>query len=131
MSGDGGIPEIDIVMCNHGMTIVIAEYKGQKCGLGRLIYINDDNVELSGIYVFEAFRKKGVAHKIVRFLLDGIAGRQLTVWCIPFVYLKHLYESFGLKSATVNMKAPLAITKKLDWCHKNYDAEVVLLYKHI
>jgi len=42
--------------------ILIAEVGGQRAGVGRLVKIDDANVELGGIYVFPAFQKRGVAY---------------------------------------------------------------------
>ncbi|MBT8233988.1 MAG: GNAT family N-acetyltransferase [Saprospiraceae bacterium] len=112
-------------------TIDIAEYNGQKCGLGRLIYIDDNNVELSGIYVLENYRKQGIAQNIIRFLLKDFQQTNKTIWCLPFKFLTPFYESFGLAQVNEVTTIPKSIAKKRDWCHENYETEVVLLYKHI
>ncbi len=36
--------------------IAIAEFNNQNAGIGRLVRINSDNLELGGMYVFDAFR---------------------------------------------------------------------------
>ncbi len=39
--------------------IAIAEFNGEKAGLGRLVKVDENNLELGGMYVFESFREKG------------------------------------------------------------------------
>jgi hypothetical protein len=39
--------------------IAVAEFKGERAGLGRLVTLDEQNAELGGMYVFEPYRGKG------------------------------------------------------------------------
>ena len=45
--------------------IAIVEVNGKKAGLGRLVVVDHENLELGGIYVLNEFRRMGVADHIV------------------------------------------------------------------
>src|SRR5262249_59979882 len=62
--------------------VLVAEHEGERVGLGRLVPIGDDVVELGGIWTDERHRRLGVAALVVRALLERAAGRP--VYCIPF-----------------------------------------------
>lgn len=110
--------------------IVIAKIKEEKAGLGRLVKIDDENIELGGIYVFPNFRRSGVADAIVSTLCKDNPYRNSTIWCLPFENLVIFYNKFGFEKGKKN-KAPTAVLQKLDWCNSgdNYDKKVVLLCK--
>lgn len=110
--------------------IVIAEFNGEKCGLGRLVQISDEDLELGGIYVFPSFRNQGVAEKIVAFLCDENDFKQQTIWCLPFEHLGDFYETFGFKLCEESSQIiPPQIRKKHQWCNTTYDKNVLLLLK--
>ena len=66
--------------------IAIAEWSSEKAGLGRLVKIDEKNLELGGMYVLPSFRGKGLAKEIVLFLLSHRDPSQ-TTYCIPFRHL--------------------------------------------
>ncbi len=110
--------------------IAIAQKAGVKCGLGRITYIDQYNIELGGIYVFENFRKMGVADQIVKHLLERL-DQNKTVWCLPFYHLLNFYEGFGFEDQKKhNYKIPEKILSKYEWCNKTYQKEVLLLAKN-
>jgi len=74
--------------------IAIAEFNGEKAGLGRLVKVDENNLELGEMYVFESFRGKGIAKETVNFLLIHVSPSQ-TVYCIPFEHLLHFYKQCG------------------------------------
>ncbi|SEE10058.1 Acetyltransferase (GNAT) domain-containing protein [Tenacibaculum sp. MAR_2010_89] len=111
--------------------IVIVEVNGEKAGLGRLVYIDENNLELGGIYVFDKYRGIGVADKIVSFLCEANTDKKSVIWCLPFEKLKGFYNKFGF---TTNLSLPpKEILKKLEWCNspENYSEKVLLLSKII
>ncbi|MBS0622859.1 MAG: GNAT family N-acetyltransferase [Verrucomicrobia bacterium] len=58
--------EVQFIHSNFDREVIaIAEVNGQKAGLGRLVTINDENLELGGMYVFEEFRGQGIARKVL------------------------------------------------------------------
>ncbi|WP_378187552.1 GNAT family N-acetyltransferase [Aquimarina sp. W85] len=61
--------EIDFIKSNFDNEyIVIAKVKNKNAGLGRLVKIDNKNIELGGIYTFPDFRGLGVAENIVKNL---------------------------------------------------------------
>lgn len=104
--------------------IVIAEIGTEKAGLGRLQKIDDDCAELGGMYVFPEFRRKGVADRIVEFLLTQARGYQRLV-CLPFDYVSHFYRRFGfveveLLSSQQPFEVPQKTREKHQWCNEFY-----------
>jgi GNAT superfamily N-acetyltransferase len=106
--------------------IAIAEVAGEKAGLGRLVAIDANHLELGGMYVFEAFRGQGVAKKIVEFLLKYAKPHQ-TIYCIPFEHLHHFYKRFGFAPCQLLEKVPTAVLEKYRWCQQTYETPTLLL----
>ena len=106
--------------------IAIAEVNGQKAGLGRLVTINGEILEMGGMYVFEDFRGKGVARKIVEFLLEHSIPAQ-TIYCIPFEYLVPFYKQFGFVPCSSFDQAPKELLEKYLWCKEKYNLPTALL----
>ncbi len=104
--------------------IAIAEEQGIKKGLGRIVTIDTEHLELGGIYVFEKFRNQGIARIIVDFLLKQATANQI-VYCIAFVHLVPFYKQFGFTSPCLN--TPKKIQDKYEWCKKNYPTPTELL----
>ena len=74
--------------------IAIAEFNGQRAGLGHLVKVDEEHFELGGMYVFEAFRGKGAAKELVKFLLTNVKPAQ-RVYCISFEHLLPFYKQCG------------------------------------
>jgi N-acetylglutamate synthase-like GNAT family acetyltransferase len=110
--------------------IAIAEVDGEKAGIGRLVSLDNDNLELGGIYVFEKFRGKGIAHKIVEFLLKSSKPNK-TIYCIPFAKLSTFYKKFGFAPCRELKEAPQDIVRKIQWCQRSYEEHVELLFKSV
>lgn len=108
--------------------VVIAHVNNEKAGLGRLVKIDEDNIELGGIYVFPNFRGMGVAHRIVDHLCKGNPFENAIIWCLPFDNLKAFYSNFGFEIYNGN-KVPEKIADRLKWCNTDnrYGKEVILL----
>lgn len=106
--------------------IAIAEYNEEKAGLGRLVKIDEYNLELGGMYVFESFRGKGVAKEIVHFLFTHIQAFQ-TVYCIPFKHLLHFYTQCGFSTCLNFAPVPSKILDKYQWCQEKYSNPTSLL----
>ena len=106
--------------------IAIAEWSTQKAGIGRLVTIGENIFELGGMYVFEPFREKGIARKIVEFLLNHTATPS-TIYCIPFQHLVPFYEHCGFRSCPDFSNVPEEILDKFDWCAKKYTTPTSLL----
>lgn len=106
--------------------IAIAEVKGQKAGLGRLVLIDEHTAELGGMFVLESYRGYGIAGKIVEFLLQHSEGFQ-RIFCIPFAHLKNFYGRYGFVPVTTDYSVPIEIAEKHRWCNQAYDRETLLL----
>ncbi len=121
--------EVSFVKSNfENEFIVIAEVNNQKAGLGRLVIIDDRNIELGGIYVFKEYRKMGVADSIVSFLCTNNPFKDRVVWCLPFENLKEFYSNFGFNESA-NIKIPNQVASKYKWCNTTYDKKVLSLSK--
>lgn len=119
--------EIEFVHSSFEKEIIaIAESHGQKAGLGRLVSVDPNHLELGGMYVFEAFRSQGVARKIVEFLLKYPLPHQ-TIYCIPFEHLVPFYGQFGFIECTNLAEVPHEISSKYLWCKEKYPTDTKLL----
>lgn len=108
--------------------IAIAEFEGQKAGLGRLVTIDEQNLELGGMYVLQPFQGKGIAKKIVEFLLEHVGPLQ-TVYCIPFDHLLSFYKQFGFTACSNLEAVPKELLEKVFWCKENYTQPTSLLVR--
>lgn len=106
--------------------IAVAEMDGQKAGLGRLVRLDSVNFELGGMFVFESFRGKGIATKIVKFLLSEILPEH-RVYCIPFEPLIPFYHQFGFMPCKELEPVPHEISTKYLWCKNKYPQPTSLL----
>lgn len=119
--------EVDFVHSNFENEIIaIAECNEQKAGIGRLVKVDDKNLELGGMYVFESFRGKGIAKELVRFLLTYVKLSQ-TVYCIPFEHLLPLYKQCGFTNCSEFDLVPEKILEKYRWCQTKYPNPTALL----
>lgn len=107
---------------------VIALFNNEKAGLGRLVNIDANHLELGGIYVFPEFRNLGIAKEIVSGLLAENTCKTGVIWCLPFHNLQTFYESFGFSNFH-SSPVPQKISEKLAWCNSNqtYEKPVILL----
>ncbi|WP_109096986.1 GNAT family N-acetyltransferase [Aquimarina sp. AU58] len=121
---------IDFVVSDYTSEyIAIAEVEGAKCGLGRVVNIDQNNLELGGMYVLDQFRGMGIAEKIILHLLKNHEQHK-KIWCLPFEHLQHFYNKFGfLDQKTHNYEIPDKIHAKHKWCNQNYTKNVLLLVK--
>lgn len=106
--------------------IAIAEFDGEKAGLGRLVQIDGKNLELGGMYVFESFRGKGIAGELVKFLFAYVKPSQ-TVYCIPFEHLLPFYMRCGFANCSNFEFVPPKILDKYRWCQQKYTHSTALL----
>ncbi len=119
--------EVEFVHSDFDQEVIaVAEVDGQKAGIGRLVTIDANHLELGGMYVFEQHRGQGVAQKIVEFLLKHALPSQ-TTYCIPFEHLKPFYERNGFTSCTNLERVPKKLLEKYLWCKDKYSQPTVLL----
>ena len=99
--------EVEFVHSNFDKEIIaVAELDGHRAGIGRLVTIDSNHLELGGMYVFESYRNRGVASAIVDFLLKR-NSMGCTVYCIPFEHLVSFYKGFGFISCADLQKGSL------------------------
>lgn len=119
--------DVEFVHSNFDNEIIaIAELDGHKAGIGRLVTIDSDHLELGGMYVFESYRNQGVAAAIVNFLLKS-NSKGCTVYCIPFEHLSTFYKGFGFISCDNLKKVPKEVLDKYLWCKEKYSHPTSLL----
>ncbi len=106
--------------------VLIADVEGRRAAIGRLVAIEENVMELGGIYVLEPFRRYGVARELVEHLIE-LAGKA-RLYCIPFAHLARFYESSGFVPVDRNdPPAPASIIEKVKWCNERYSGGVALL----
>lgn len=106
--------------------IAIAEVDGVRAGIGRLVTIDSDHLELGGMYVFQSFRNQGVARAIIEFLLENKPPGGV-VYCISFEHLVPFYQGFGFAPCADFKKVPKEILDKYHWCKEKYSHPTSLL----
>lgn len=107
--------------------IVIAELKGERVGLGRLITVDPQHGEIGGIYVLEEHRGQGIARQITNHLIEASKRFEKT-FLFSYERSHPHYKKFGFELTPEDeiAAAPQYIVNKLKWCNDEYD-EVVLL----
>ena len=109
---------IDFAACAPDDELVVAEDAGTRLGIGRLVPLGRDSVELGGIFVEPAARRAGVAAAVVRTLLGRAGGRR--VYCVPFSHRVGYYKRFGFVDCPVDAAVPAGIHGKLRFCQSRY-----------
>lgn len=94
--------------------------------MGRLVKVDENNLELGGMFVFESFRGKGIAKEIVTFLLAYVRPSQ-TVYCVPFEHLLKFYKQCGFTDCPNCSSIPAKILDKYRWCREKYAQPTTLL----
>ena len=117
--------EVSFIHSSLGDWVAVAEINNHSAGLGRLVFINNQTWELGGMYVFEAFRNRGVAKAIVHFLLQQKSSSN--IYCIPFSHLASFYQACGFKTVTPTERTPQKILDKWEWCQCHYSEETILM----
>lgn len=119
--------EVDFLPSNFDNEVIaIATQNGQRVGLGRLRTVDENNLELSGMYVFENFRGQGIARRIIEFLLK-VALPNSDIYCIAFQHLILFYKEFGFAYCIELENVPKEILKKYMWCKERYPIPPALL----
>lgn len=81
--------------------------------------------ELGGTYVLPDFQGRGVARRIVDFLIHHT---QLPVlYCLPFGQMQNFHRLMGFVPVTQQDRVPQQVLQKHQWCNANYDKPVLLL----
>ncbi|MDX8360038.1 GNAT family N-acetyltransferase [Cytobacillus sp. IB215316] len=108
--------------------VAIVTYNGKKAGVGRLVQIDKDNLEMGGIYILPAYRGHKLAQKLVSFLVQQARKADApNVYCIPFENLGNFYKKYGFKKVDLQEdEIHETIIAKYNWCLQEYDKNVLL-----
>ncbi|MEJ8803354.1 GNAT family N-acetyltransferase [Pontibacter sp. H249] len=109
--------------------IAIAEVEGARAGVGRLVTINKDNLELGGMYVSDGYRGLGLAKQLVLYLLRQTENK--TIYCLPFAHLQSFYIARGFAAVASVDQVPEEIIQKWEWCQQAYPQPTLLLRQQV
>ncbi|HDR8068723.1 TPA: GNAT family N-acetyltransferase [Bacillus cereus] len=108
--------------------VAIITYNNEYAGVGRLVQIDEDTLEMGGIFILPQFRGIQLAGELVSFLVETAKKSQIqNVYCLPFEELENFYKKYGYTEVDTTTEAvhPI-ILKKYNWCLENYDKHVLL-----
>jgi N-acetylglutamate synthase-like GNAT family acetyltransferase len=108
--------------------VAIITYNDEYAGVGRLVQIDKNTIEMGGIFILPKFRGLQLAGKLVSFLVETAKELQIQhVYCLPFEELENFYKKYGYTEVDTTKEAvhPI-ILKKYSWCLENYDKHVLL-----
>ncbi|MGZ7149088.1 GNAT family N-acetyltransferase [Bacillus sp. BC08] len=108
--------------------VAIITYNNEYAGVGRLVQIDEDTIEMGGIFILPKFRGLQLAKKLVSFLIQTAKTLEIqNVYCLPFEELESFYKTYGFTDVdTTKEIAHPIILKKYNWCLENYDKHVLL-----
>ncbi|HDX9628524.1 TPA: GNAT family N-acetyltransferase [Bacillus cereus] len=108
--------------------VAIITYDNEYAGVGRLVQIDEDTIEMGGIFILPQFRGLQLAGELVSFLVETAKKLQVqNIYCLPFEELKKFYKKYGYTEVdtTKEVVHPI-ILKKYNWCLNHYDKHVLL-----
>lgn len=108
--------------------VAIITYNNEYAGVGRLVQIDGETMEMGGIFIAPKFRGLQLAGELVSFLVQTAKESHMQyVFCLPFEELKSFYKKYGFTEVdTMQEVVHPIILKKYNWCLKNYDKHVLL-----
>ncbi|HDR4424250.1 TPA: GNAT family N-acetyltransferase [Bacillus cereus] len=108
--------------------VAIITYNNEYAGVGRLVQIDEDNIEMGGIFILPQFRGLQLAGELVSFLVETAKKLQVQhVYCLPFEELENFYKKYGYTEVdTAKEVVHPIILKKYNWCLDHYDKHVLL-----
>ncbi len=108
--------------------VAIITYNGEYAGLGRLVYIDQNTIEMGGIYILPKYRGYKLVGDLVSFLVQEAKQSDAShVYCIPFEELADFYKKYGYKEVNLDQETvhPTIMTK-YRWCLQEYEKNVLL-----
>ncbi|HDR7807497.1 TPA: GNAT family N-acetyltransferase, partial [Bacillus cereus] len=76
--------------------VAIITYNNEYAGVGRLVQIDEDTLEMGGIFILPQFRGLQLAGELVLFLVETAKKSQIqNVYCLPFEELENFYKKYG------------------------------------
>lgn len=122
--------EADFVLSDlENEFVIIALLNDERAGVGRLVKLDHESVELGGIYTLEEFRGQDIAATIVQFLVDKAQELEYRyVYCLPFETLREFYTKYGFEVVKNKLEdIHPTIVKKYEYCVEHYDKKVLLM----
>ena len=108
--------------------VAIITYNNEYAGVGRLVQIDKDTLEMGGIYILPQYRGIQLAGELVSFLVATAKKLQVpNVYRLPFEELENFYKKYGFTEVDTTKEVihPI-ILKKYNWCLDTYDKHVLL-----
>ncbi|KFN02617.1 N-acetyltransferase [Bacillus clarus] len=108
--------------------VAIITYNDEYAGIGRLVQIDKDTIEMGGIYILPKYRGLKLAGELVSFLVQTTKELHIpNVYCLPFEELENFYKNYGFTDVHTDQETvhPI-ILQKYNWCLKTYDKHVLL-----
>ena len=85
--------------------VAIITYNNEYAGVGRLVQIDEDTLEMGGIYILPQFRGLQLAGDLVSFLVETAKKLQVpNVYCLPFEELKTFIRNMAILRSIIRKK---------------------------
>lgn len=86
--------------------VAIITYNNEYAGVGRLVQIDEDTLEMGGIFILPQFRGLQLAGELVSFLVETAKKSQIqNVYCLPFEELENFYKKYGYTEVDTTTEA--------------------------
>lgn len=86
--------------------VAIITYNNEYAGVGRLVQIDEDTLEMGGIFILPQFRGLQLAGELVLFLVETAKKSQIqNVYCLPFEELENFYKKYGYTEVNTTKEA--------------------------
>ncbi|MDP4097912.1 GNAT family N-acetyltransferase [Paenibacillus sp. P96] len=102
--------------------VAIVTHDEKPAGVGRIVYLNEEEAEIGGIYILNEFRGLSLAYELVDYLVQETQLDHLKkVYCLPFEELKDFYQKFGFRECDMELEQINSkVLSKYQWCLQNY-----------
>lgn len=85
--------------------VAIITYNNEYAGVGRLVQIDEDTLEMGGIYILPQFRGLQLAGDLVSFLVETAKKLQVpNVYCLPFEELENFIRNMAILRSILRKK---------------------------
>ncbi|HDR8183873.1 TPA: GNAT family N-acetyltransferase [Bacillus thuringiensis] len=108
--------------------VAIITYNNEYAGVGRLVQLDENTLEMGGIFILPQFRGLQLAGELVLFLVETAKKSQVeNVYCLPFEELENFYKKYGFTEVdAAKVVVHPIILEKYNWCLEHYDKHVLL-----
>jgi len=109
--------------------LLLARVDNQLVGMGRIVQLDEQNVEIGGIYVKESHRNKGVARRMVQRLAQETRQEPAACWILGFRHLMSFYQSMGFDIVAKSQSWPCCVCKKVGVCGNTFSEGCVTVLR--